>query len=364
MVWSTKGLLLPTLVIALSLLMACSDETPMSSEAVRAIKSITVTERADGQPRRYSGVVEPSDTASISFQVPGNVQKVNVDVGDRVSKGDILSLLDDSTFHLKVEAAEASLGRAEAELTDAKRNWERFQQVAQGAVAARTIDQAEAEYHSARQNLSYVNSRLNLARRDLEEAVLRAPFDGIVAERLVNSFQEVARGERVFELNREGAMEAAISIPESEISQVYLGLPAEIRVPAVSTETFSGVVSEVGKVAGAANAFPVRVAFDDADGTDIRAGVTANVTLILGVENSADAYLVPLRALVPGEETGTSFIFVFDTDSSTVSRTPIESSGIRDNDVVVNRGVRAGDIVAVAGVSFLRDGQEVRLMER
>jgi len=217
------------LVVLASLLTACGEEPPPPTEVVRAIRTITVAEPATGKARRFSGVVEAASTSSLSFEVPGNVQEVDVDVGERVSQGQVLAKLDDQTFRLNVEAAEATVGRADVELADADRESKRLQQIAgrdRGLVSGQMLDQAQANYDATRKNLSYTQSRLNLAKRDLERTVLIAPFDGIVTERHVDPFQEVDRGQRLFDLHAEGAMEAAISIPESEIKQVYLGFPA------------------------------------------------------------------------------------------------------------------------------------------
>ena len=93
------------------------------------------------------------------------------------------------------------------------------------------LDQAQANHDAARKDLGYGTTRLNLAKRDLERTVLHAPFAGVVAERHADPFQEVGRGQRLFDLHTEDAMEVAISVPESEISQVYLGLPGDIRFP-------------------------------------------------------------------------------------------------------------------------------------
>jgi len=148
-------------VLSLSVLvsgfLACSEPPPPQVETVRAIRTITVTEPASGRIRRFSGVVEAADTASISFEVPGNVQEVNVDVGERILKGQVLAVLDQSTFKLNVKAAQADVGRAEVELRDALNDLERLQRIAEndrGAVSQRTLDQTEARYGSARNNLS------------------------------------------------------------------------------------------------------------------------------------------------------------------------------------------------------------------
>ena len=85
---------------------------------------------------------------------------------------------------------------------------------------------------------------------------------------------------------------------------------------------------------------------------------------MLGGDQGDEAYLIPVGALSPGGAEGGNYVFVYDAESSIVRRTAIDDAGIRDSDVVVTSGLKAGDIIAVAGVSFLRDGQRVRLMEQ
>jgi RND family efflux transporter MFP subunit len=351
------------LVVLVSAITACREQPPPPIETVRAIRTITLTEPASGRMRRFSGVVEAADSSSVSFEVPGNVREVNVDVGERISKGQVLAVLDERTFQLNVKAAQADVGRAEVELRDALSDLERLQRIAgqdRGAISQRSLDQAEARYGSARNNLSYNISRQNLVKRDLERAVLRAPFDGVISKRYVDPFQQVALGQKLFDLHMEGAMEAAVSVPESEIEYIYLGLPGEVRFPAIPEQVHKGIVTEVSKVAGGANAFPVKVTIE-ADNPRIRPGITAEVILLLGDEQDETAYLIPIEALAPGGSESKSYVFVFDPETSTVKKTAIESGSFRANNIVVNKGLRAGDIIAAAGVSFLRDGQKVRL---
>lgn len=349
--------------------MARGEEVPPPVETVRAIRTITVSEPATGQMRRFSGVVEAADTSSISFEVPGNVQEVKVDVGERISNGQVLATLDQRTFNLDVTAAEADVGRAEVEFREALNDLERLQRIAArdpGAISQRMLDQAEARYGSALNSLSFNTSRLNLAKRDLEKTVLYSPFDGIIARRFVDPFQQVAVGQKLFDLNMEGAMEAAFSVPESEIAHVYLGLPGEIRFPAIPGQVYPGIVTEVSQVAGDANAFPVKMTIEG-DNPRIRPGITAEVTLLLaGGQGETASYLIPLEALAPGGSESKAYVFVFDAETSTVKKTAIEVEGgsVRANNITVNKGHEAGDIIAVAGVSFIRDGQKVRLSER
>jgi len=363
-----SGLLL-VLLPALIVTTACKKEPPPPTEKIRAIKTITVSERASGAIRKFSGAIEAADSSSIGFEVAGNIQKIFFDVGQKIRLGQTLAILDDRTFKLDVEAAEAALGRAKVALAERANDLDRVQRIVKvdpGAVSEKAIDQAQAGYDGALKNVQYATSRLNLARRNLEKTKLLAPFDGVIAKRHVDAFQEVLRGQQVFDVFIEDVMEAAISIPESEIKGIYLGLNTEVRFPTRPGQVFEGVVSEISKVAGTANAFPVKVAIQGST-EGIRPGMTAEVTILLGGESEEEvSYLIPLVAIAPGDDSARAYVFVYDDQTSTVKKTPIEATGegARDNHAAITKGVKAGDIIAVAGVSFLRDGQKVKLMER
>ena len=344
------------------LLAACKEEPPKVMENIRAIKTITVSERGSGQLRRFPGIVEAVDTSSISFEVAGNTREVNVNVGDRVVEGQVLATLDDKPFQLSVEGAEAEVGRAKAQLAEKDTDYERQKTLYEKDwVAKAAYDQALAARDSAANQVSYANSKLNLARRDLEKTVLTAPFDGVIAGKFVDPFQEVARGQKVFEIYREGAMQVVVSVPETAINEVYLGLPAEITFPSDKVASLKGRVSEIGTVAGDANAFPVKVAIAEPP-DQVLPGMTAEVALILGEIGGEVSYLVPISAIAAGDKPGEGYVFVFDPKTDTVKKTEVRGSGVKDNRIFITQGISPGDVIAVAGVSFLRDGQKVKLM--
>ena len=352
------------------MLTACDKKEPPTVERIRAIKTHTVEESEAGLIRKFSGVVEAADKSSISFEVSGNVQEVRVNVGDRVSKGQVMAVLDTRTYKLNVEAAEANLGRAKVQLADKRSDLDRFQRIAAqdpGAISQTAIEQAQAAYDSAKKNVAFATSQLSLAKRDLTKTVLRAPFDGVIADRFVDAFNEVTRGQKLFDIYIEGGMEVAISIPESEIKGIYPGLDSVIRFPTIPGSEFRGDVTEISSVASVANAFPVKVTISE-PGKQVRPGMTAEVTLALEGEGVADAYMIPLMAVVPSDdprETVGGYVFVYDSSTSTVKKTHVSGRvGIRKNSFVATNGVKAGDIIAIAGVSFLEDGQKVKLMRK
>jgi RND family efflux transporter MFP subunit len=286
-------------------------------------------------------------------------------VGDRISKGQVLAVLDQHTFHINVKAAEAELGRAKVELADQRNNLDRFQRINKqdpGAVSQAAIDNAQAAVDSARKQVQFAESRLKLAQRDLEKTLLRAPFDGVIATRNVEPFFEVARGQKLFDVFKLTGMEVAISIPEDVIDEIGMDQPGEIRFPVIADRNYRGRVTEISKVAGTANAFPIKLTIEEPD-QRIRPGMTARVALTLSGGDAKVAYRVPLSAVAQGGDARKAFVFVYDPQTSTVKKTQVFGDSVRGNDVVITEGVQAGDMIAVAGVSFLEDGQKVKLMQ-
>jgi RND family efflux transporter MFP subunit len=344
---------------------ACRDAPPPPVERIRAIKTTTVTEQASGRIREFSGVLEAADSSSISFEVSGNVREVRVDVGDKIKKGQVLARLDTRTYKLNVKGAEAGMGRAKVELADKRNDLDRFQRINKqdpGAISQAALDNAQAAVDGAIKNVQFAKSQLKLAQRDLEKTVLRAPFDGVIADRFVDPFTEVKRGQKLFDVYENTGMEVAISIPEDVIEDIYMEQKGSIRFAVIADKTYNGTVTEISKVAGTANAFPIKLTVEDADAR-IRPGMTARVSLELQDTDEEYFYLVPVSALSQRGDATHGFVFVYDPATATVKKTAIEGSSVRDNDAVIKGGVKAGDIIAVAGVSFLEDGQKVKLME-
>ncbi len=354
------------LMLTLTTLPACQKEAPPPKEVVRAIKTIKIEERGRAQTRRFSGVIEPVDKSSLSFEVSGNVQDVLFDVGQEISEGEVIATLDPKTFNLDVDAAAAKLRRARAQLTEKDAEYQRYYKVNEespGAVSMSEVDQAKAAFESARENVSVAVSELNLAKRDLTKTTLYAPFDSVIAVRHVEPFFEVKRGDPIYDVFIEGAMEVVSSIPETDIEGIYIGQRCRMIFPINPTQVYNGIVTDVGRVAGTANAFPVKIKILTTD-LQLRPGMTAEVTFEIATADHQRAFLLPISALTAGKEAKRGFVFVYDPDTSTVKKAPVR--GIRNvtgNRLMIVEGLSGGEIIAVAGVSFLEDGQKVKLME-
>ena len=350
-------------LLCISVAMASCKEKPEIIEVVRAIKTITVSEQASEQIRKFSGIVAAVDSSGLSFQVGGQVASVEVDIGDQVKKGQVLAILDPEPYQLDVDAVGAELVKAKANVVNTKSEYDRQKRVfSQGAGAKSDLDTAEYNYRAARSAVDYQIARQDQANRNLRKTKLLSPYEGTIAWRSVNPNEEVKIGQKVFEINATGAMEVQLAVPETTIDQIHIDDPATISYPTLPGESAKGRISYIGSAAVKANAFPVKVELIDPD--EVKPGMTAEANLSIKNESQQPGYLVPLQALLPAPEANRGYAFVFDPQTSTVKKTAVSSRGSEDKKTIVYEGLAAGDIIAVAGVSFLADGLKVKLMEQ
>ena len=351
-------------LLCISVALTACKEKIETTEVVRAIKTITVSDQATEQVRKFSGLVAAVDSSDLSFQVAGQVASVAVDIGDHVQKGQVLAVLDREPFELDVEGVASELEKARAQVVNATAEFERQKRVyAQGAGAQKDLDRAEYKFRAAKTAVNYQISRLNQAKRNLSKTSLKSPYSGTIASREVNAFEEVKVGQKVFEIDAKGKMEVQLAVPETTINRIAIDDPTTITFPTIPGESEKGRISFIGSAAVKSNAFPVKVELINPN-KKIKPGMTAEVNLFMADKNQQPGYLVPIQAILPAVDANQGYIFVYNAKTSSVKKTPCRFSGAQHGQAIVDEGLAAGDIIAVAGASFLADGLKVKLMKQ
>lgn len=343
---------------------ACSDAAPEPpAERIRAIKSFTVTDTAGGDVRQLTGSVAATTTSNLSFAKSGSVQRVLVAQGDRVAAGDILAELDPQPFDLEVDAARAEVASAEADFRDKEAALDRQRQLYERKwVAKAALDQATAAFETALGVMEVARSRLASAERDRTQAVLTAPFDGLIAERAVEPFQEVTAGATLFVINGSDTLDVAFAAPDGVVARITPGMTVDVDVAARPDCGCKARIVEIGAAATTANAVPVTATIFEGGG-GLLPGMTAEVRLLLAGGRADRGMLIPITAVAEGDENGRGYVFIFDPEAGVVRRTAVVGGrSVTGNLVEIVEGVSAGDVIAQAGVSFLRDGQRVTLL--
>jgi RND family efflux transporter MFP subunit len=192
-------------------------------------------------------VLQWSQRVELSTPVSGVVQAVNVEVGDRVRKGRVLLTLDPGRYRARVAASRGAVAKAAAEAAEAKRNLGRVQELYNRMVISTTeLEQAQLRDARARGLLAETRARLQLEQRNLDDTVLRAPFDGVVLARQAQPGQAVAAGLRpqtLLVLARSGQMLARVMLYDNQIAGLRAGQPVAVSV---GGKRYAGRVKTLG----------------------------------------------------------------------------------------------------------------------
>ena len=348
------GGLLPLLL----LLAACTEQAP--PEPVRP--ALVVQAGAGGAGVQvYAGEVHAREEPSLAFRIPGKLLRRHVDAGARVKAGQALAELDPADVRLQSEADRAALAAAEADLALAQSEADRYRNLAERQLVSRSaLDSRMAQLQSAQARVRQARSAVAGSRNQVGYAVLRAPRDGVIAQRLAEAGQVVAAGQAIFVLAVEGEREVVIAVPEHQAARFAVGQPMAVELWAMPGRRFAGKVREIAPAADAqTRTFAARVAFDAA-GAPVELGQSARVYARVG--ERAPAPRVPLSAL--SEAGGRPAVWKLDPATSKVHRVAVRIGPYGEDGVPVLAGLRAGDWVVAAGVHLLQEGERVAPVDR
>lgn len=345
-------------------LIACDDEADAPEEAqVRAIKYITLDQRAGLQQRRIAGIVKAAITANVGFETGGQVTELLRKAGDQVTEGDLIARLDSEPYRLQLEQARNALDQALALADDAQKKFDQQRQLrTQGYATQTALDSAESVLKNAQGAVGVAQSQHGLALRELSKTDLKAPFSGVIARQSVEVFEEVTSGQSIYALQTSGEDKIEASLPETLINIVALGSRVEVNFPPLGDATVIGTVDEIAPLTGEANAYPIEVGLERAP-PGLRAGMSAELLFSFAADSTGTAFQVPLTAVKAGLSEDESAVFVFDPAARTLSEQPVEVVNVNGNMLEIVGALSEGDIIASAGISFLHDGMKVDLFD-
>ena len=203
-------------------------QTTMSPVKVKVLR--VSSSEIDGT-ERFSGTVEEANSTSLSFSIMGTVKTVHVGLGDRVAKGQLIATVDPLSMQSSYDAAKASLEQAE----DAYRRMKELYD--KGSLP-------EIKWVEVQSKLQQAKSMEEVARKNLDDCKLYAPFSGIISEKMAEVGQNIMPGLPVVKLVTANQLKVKIAVPETEIAAIATGQKATITVSALNGRVFAGTVTE------------------------------------------------------------------------------------------------------------------------
>jgi RND family efflux transporter MFP subunit len=347
-------------------LQGCGDKKQEATEQpVRGLRAYKVAAKAESRVRRFPSVLQPADVSSLSFEIGGQLKAVTLTVGQKVQLGEVLAEIDPRSLQSQADQASAGVQQAQAQLDNAEGDFQRKEELLKRGVATQAVfDQSRATLLSSRAQHDQARRQLELANHNLDRSKLLAPFGGTIARVEVKSFAQVAAGQPIATLYSDDKFEMSFLAPAATFQSLKVGQKVAVKIADKADVSLKGEIKELGSKAEQVSAFPVVIRLDNST-PGLNAGMSAEVTIEEPLIGGGSGFLVPLSVLVP--EGGkvlqtTGSVFRYNEASSTVKKRAVTVGGVRDNRLVVTEGIAAGDILASAGVSYLSDGQKVKLL--
>lgn len=347
----------PALGVALVLaVLACSQEPVVQEAVVRPVKLHRIDGPATARAREYPGEIRAIRQADMAFEVPGRVVEFPVDEGQVVRAGTVLARLDPRDYQQELEKATAVLRQSKTDLERYKYLYE------QGVNPKRDYELRQRSYEVSQADHA-------IAKKALDDTVLRAPFDGVVARKLVEDYVNVQAKEPVLLLQDDSRLRIRVSVPERDLvgprgsqslDELSERLSPQVILSSRPDRSFPARFSELSTTADpATRTYQATLTFAPPDDVTVLPGMTAKVRIeVPGVATASRAPLrIPSVAVVAGADG--PFVWVVDEDM-TVRKVPVEVGPLTGAEIEIRTGLATGQVVATSGVHQLEDGMSVR----
>jgi membrane fusion protein, multidrug efflux system len=357
-----------------------------------SVSPVAVTEQPIARFIRVTGTLTAEEQADVAAETSGRVVSTPVERGTPVSQGAELIRLSAVETEASVKEAEANAAQIEARLAQpatagfdvnkvpevanaragfalAESEFARIEKLlAERVVSQSEYDQRKTQVEAARQQfesakngaeqqyqaLQAARARVTLARKAASDTVVRAPFSGVVVERLVSTGDYVTKGMKIAQVVRVMPLRIALTVPEQFVADVTVGQPVTFTVDAFIGRTFEGKVRYVSPSLRAdQRALTVEAVVPNSNG-ELKPGMFA--TALIQQPKKVEAILVPASAV--RVVSGTSRVFVMAGDH--VDERLVTTGQVLDQLVEVTSGLTPGDRVATANVAQLVDGVKVK----
>jgi RND family efflux transporter MFP subunit len=345
------------LIALLAFFMAscAKEEEKAAVEVVRPVKMMTTASGGEAFKRAFPGKVQASQEVDLSFKVSGPLIKLPVKEGQEVKKGQLLARIDPRDF-------KTNLDQAKARSLEAQQQFKRYQDLyIQKQVSKADFDKYKSSRDVARAQQEEVQHAL-------EDTFLRAPFAGVIAKKFVDNFQDVQAKQAIVSLQDVSSIEIHINVPEALMAMARdkKGATAMAEFSTAPGKQYKLSIKEFSTRADPqTQTFQVTLLMKQPEDVNILPGMTANVVVTgASTEGLGDQIVIPAIAVF-ADESGTSHVWVVDPKTSETHRRKVTTGSLTGKESIrITDGLKPGEMIAVAGVTQLREGMKVRAMDK
>lgn len=349
--------ILPLIIV----MMSCGKENKKAvQDKIPAIEvKVREVSKSSGNPfLSASGKVQTIKSANLSTRMMGNVQKIYVKVGDKVTKGQLLLSINNADLSAKLAQVNASITEAKAAYSNAEKDYKRYTSLFNdNSASQKELDDITAQYNIAKARLEASKQMKNGVQAQFNYANLRAPFNGNVSNKFINEGDMANPGMPLLEVESPGAFQVTARIPETEISQIKRDSEVNVLIKSLNT-TVKGKVTEVSTSAkNTGGQYLVKIQLETSK-APLRSGMFATVQFPTENTNEMRALLIPKQALVnKGELSGVYTV----SQSNTAILRWLRLGRTYGDQVEVLSGLNANESYIVSAEGKLFNGAQVTI---
>ena len=342
---------------------SCSEEKKETIKSVRPVKFQKVGYLGGEKIRTFSGTAQTDKIISLSFRNSGIITKLDVKLGQKVKKRQLLAKLDNVQSRLSYEQSITERNSSESQMNTAKLSLNRVRSLYEkGSTSLSDFESAKNAYKTAQESYQSAKRGVAIQQEQIRYGYLYAPEDGVIAAVTSEIDENVSPGQAIATLNAGTDMEITLGIPESVINGVKQGMLVDVDFSSLQDKKFKAKVTEVSPAVDANTAtYPVRVTVTNPS-DNIKSGMAANVRFDFG-DHKADNTILVIPANAVGEDSNGRFVFLIkeEGNSAKVEKHQITIGNLTSEGFEIKSGLSAGQKIATAGLQTLLDGQEVKL---
>lgn len=329
------------MIVMATLLTGCTFKKAEKSIDPIPVKVMTASRSADSGSNNYVGTVEESYGSQLSFATLGTVAQVFADEGKAVCKGEVLATLDKSTLQNSYDIALSTLHQ----VRDAYNRLNTLYK--KGSLP-------EIKFVEIQTQLAQAEAGERIAKKNLGDCVLRAPFSGYISKRMVDVGNNVGPGIGCFQLVKIDQIKVKVSVPEKEIAGIHIGQSMHFTVAALSDRGFTGRVKEKGVQANPlSHTYDIKLELPN-NGHALLPGMVCSVVMHT---NSGDGNIIIPQEAVILDGNGT-FVWM-DKDGKAV-RKSVSTSNVNDHGIIISGGIAEGDRIIVSGQNKVSEGTKIK----
>jgi RND family efflux transporter MFP subunit len=333
----TKNLIQLLPLLSIFILISCGKKTEAAKEDTK-IKVNTAVAKTESVERTatYTANVKADVINQITPAMPGRIEKIYVEIGDRVSKGQLL-----------VQMESSNLQQQNTQLANLKKDYDRYNELLKvGGIAQQQVDQIKTQIDVLQTQMKNVQ----------DNTQLRSPINGIVTARNYDNGDVFAQ-QPVLTVQQLNPLKAIVNVSESYFTQVKLGMPVDIHLDVYENEPFTGKITLIYPTIDAnTHTFGIEVTIDNKS-MKVRPGMFGRLSLNLGTVQSV---IVPDAAVQKQSGANDKYIYVVEDGKARYRKIELgEHLGVNYE---ILSGINAGDVVVTAGQTRLIDGTEIEVI--